>query len=489
MSNLKPFPHDFLWGGATAANQIEGGFDADGKGLSSADMVAYVPKAERGAHSASIEISSQELADILSGKKQARFPKREGIDFYHRYKDDIALFAEMGFKMLRISIHWARIFPNGYDEQPNEAGLAYYEAMFKEMHKHGIEPMVTLCHYETPLGLTEKYNGWLGREVVGHFLRYAETVFTRYKDLVKYWLTFNEINMITMHSPFTGGGVVIDRVPQAEQENAKYQALHHQFIASSLATKRLHEIIPDGKMGCMLARLPHYAYTADPQDQRLAQWLNQQNLYFTDVHARGEYPKFMLRHWAENNVRIHKEPGDDAILKQYPVDFISFSYYVSLTATTHDNAEKVGGNLMGGVKNPYLQASDWGWQIDPVGLRITLNDMYDRYQIPLFIVENGLGAYDQVEADGSIHDDYRIAYHRTHIQQMQEAINDGVDLRGYLSWGPIDLVSMSTSEMSKRYGFIYVDIDDDGNGTKARSRKDSFFWYKKVIASNGADLS
>lgn len=488
MSSLKPFPKDFLWGGATAANQIEGGFDADGKGLSSADMVAYVPKAERGAHSASIEISSQELADILSGKKQARFPKREGIDFYHRYKDDIALLAEMGFKMFRISIHWARIFPNGYDQQPNEAGLAYYEEMFKEMHKHGIEPMVTLCHYETPLGLTEKYNGWLGREVVGHFLRYAETVFTRYKDLVKYWLTFNEINMITMHSPFTGGGVVIDRVLAAERENAKYQALHHQFIASSLATKRLHEIIPDGQMGCMLARLPHYAYTADPNDQRLAQWLNQQNLYFTDVHARGEYPKYMLRHWAENNVKIQKELGDDAILKQYPVDFISFSYYVSLTATTHDNAERVGGNLMGGVKNPYLQASDWGWQIDPVGLRVTLNDMYDRYQKPLFIVENGLGAYDTVEADGAIHDEYRIAYLRAHIQQMQEAISDGVDLRGYLTWGPIDLVSMSTSEMSKRYGFIYVDLDDDGNGTKARSRKDSFFWYQKVIASNGAEL-
>lgn len=488
MSSLKPFPSNFLWGGATAANQIEGAFDADGKGLSSADMVAYVPKAERGAHTASIEISSQELADILSGNKQARFPKREGIDFYHHYKQDIALLAEMGFKMFRISIHWTRIFPNGDDQQPNEAGLQYYQSVFEEMRKHGIEPMVTLCHYETPLGLTEKYNGWLGRETVGHFLRYAETVFTRYKDLVKYWLSFNEINMITMHSPFTGGGVVIDRVAESERENAKYQALHHQFIASALATKALHEIIPDGQMGCMLARLPHYAYSADPQDQRLAQWLNQQNLYFTDVHARGEYPKYMLRHWAENNVKIQQEPGDEAILKQYPVDFISFSYYVSLCATTHDNVERTGGNLMGGVKNPYINASDWGWQIDPVGLRITLNDMYDRYQKPLFIVENGLGAYDQVEADGSIHDDYRIAYLRAHIQQMQEAISDGVDLRGYLSWGPIDLVSMSTSEMSKRYGFIYVDLDDNGNGSKARSRKDSFYWYQKVIASNGAEL-
>ena len=488
MSSLKPFPKDFLWGGATAANQLEGAFDADGKGLSSADMVAYVPKSERGAHSASIEISSQRIADILSGAFQGRFPKREGIDFYHQYKDDIALLGEMGFKMFRISIHWARIFPNGDDQQPNEAGLKFYDDVFDELLKHGIQPMVTLCHYETPLGLTEKYNGWAGREVVGHFLRYAETVFERYKEKVKYWLTFNEINMITWHSPFTGGGVVIDRVPPTEQENTKYQALHHQFIASALATKSLHEIIPGAKMGCMLARLHHYALTADPQDQRLAQWGNQQNLFFTDVHARGEYPRYMLRYWQENNVQIQKEFGDDAILKQYPVDFISFSYYMSLAVTSHDDVESIAGNLSTGVKNPYLQASDWGWQIDPVGLRITLNDMYDRYQKPLFIVENGLGAYDQVEADGTIHDDYRIDYLREHIRQMQEAISDGVDLIGYLEWGPIDLVSMSTSEMSKRYGFIHVDIDDEGNGTGKRSRKDSFHWYKNVIASNGAKL-
>ncbi|QLB19864.1 glycoside hydrolase family 1 protein [Mannheimia granulomatis] len=489
MSYLKPFPADFLWGGATAANQIEGGFDLGGKGLSSADMVAYVPKAERGAHSASIEVSSKRIDDILSGKFQARFPKREGIDFYHTYKEDIALLAEMGFKMFRISLHWARIFPNGYDEQPNEEGLAFYDRVFDELLKHGIQPMVTLCHYEIPLGLVQKYNGFLARETVGHFVRYAETVFKRYKDKVKYWLTFNEINMVTMHSPYTGAGVVLDRVPESEQENAKYQALHHQFIASSLATKALHDIIPDGKMGCMLARMLHYALTADPVDQRKAQWGNQQNLFYTDVHARGEYPKYMLRHWAENNVHIQKEAGDDAILKQYPVDFISFSYYMSVCVTQHnDKAEKVGGNLIEGVKNPYLNASDWGWQIDPIGLRLTLNEMYDRYQKPLFIVENGLGAYDKVE-NGKIHDSYRIDYLKAHIEQMQEAITDGVELLGYLEWGPIDLVSMSTSEMSKRYGFIFVDIDDDGKGSRERIRKDSFFWYKKVIASNGADLS
>ncbi|MDP8085510.1 family 1 glycosylhydrolase [Pasteurella skyensis] len=308
----------------------------------------------------------------------------------------------------------------------------------------------------------------------------------RYQQKVKYWLTFNEINMVTMHSPYTGGGVILDRVPESQRENAKYQALHHQFVASALAKRALEKIIPDGKMGCMLARLHTYPLTSDPKDQRLAQHCNQQNLYFTDVYARGEYPHYMKRYWAEQNVKIHKEQGDDALLKQYTVDFISFSYYVSLTVTTHKNDEM--GGLFSGVKNPYLKASDWGWQIDPIGLRITLNDMYDRYQKPLFIVENGLGAFDKVEEDGSIHDLYRIDYLRAHIQQIQEAITDGVELMGYLFWAPIDLVSMSTSEMSKRYGYIYVDLDDEGNGTKKRFRKDSFYWYQKVIQSNGKDL-
>lgn len=488
MYNLKPFPTNFFWGGATAANQIEGAYDVDGKGLAASDMVAYVPKEQRGIHSASIEVSSERIEQILSGKFTGRFPKREGIDFYHTYKQDIALFAEIGFKMFRISIHWSRIFPNGYDEQPNEAGLAFYDSVFDELLKYGIQPMVTLSHYETPLGLIQKYNGWLDRAVVDHFVRYAETVFERYKHKVKYWLTFNEINMMTMHSPYTGGGVILDRVPAEQQEQAKYQALHHQFLASSLATKRLHKIIPEAKMGCMLARLHHYALTADPEDQRLAQWCNQQNLFFTDVQARGFYPAYMQRYWQENKIELDIQPQDLQILQQYPVDFISFSYYMSVTVTTHQDVEKVPGNLSLGTKNPYLKASDWGWQIDPVGLRIVLNDLYDRYQKPLFIVENGLGAVDKVEENGAIHDTYRIDYLRSHIQQMQQAITDGVELLGYLEWGPIDLVSMSTSEMSKRYGFIYVDLDDDGNGSGKRLRKDSFYWYKKVIASNGKDL-
>ncbi|MGG1219059.1 6-phospho-beta-glucosidase [Priestia endophytica] len=485
MAIFKPtFPKNFYWGGATAANQIEGAFDKDGKGLSAADFVEYIPKEERTKDNA-MEITSEQIRKTLSGESTGRFPKREGVDFYHRYKEDIALLAEMGFTAFRLSIHWSRIFPNGYDEVPNEAGLAFYDRVFDELAKHNIEPIVTLSHYETPYGLTEKYNGWAGREVIDHFVRYAETVFTRYKDKVKFWISFNEINVITL-SPFTGGGIVSDREENPVQ--TKYQALHHQFVASALATKRLHEINPEGKMGCMLARMSHYANTPNPEDVLKAQKDNQDNLFFTDVHARGEYPKYMERFFIENDIKIIKETGDDEIIKQYPVDYITISYYMSMLSSAAPEGERTDGNLMNSLKNPYLEASDWGWQIDPVGLRIVLNDMYDRYRLPIFIVENGLGAYDKVEEDGSIHDTYRIDYLRKHIEQMKEAIGDGVELLGYTSWGPIDLVSMSTSEMSKRYGYVYVDKDDDGNGTLERKRKDSFYWYKKVIASNGEEL-
>jgi 6-phospho-beta-glucosidase len=478
------FPENFLWGGATAANQLEGAYDLDGKGLSTADMVAWIPKAER-KNDHAMDISKERIEDILSGKFTARFPKRDGIDFYHHYKEDIALFAELGFKTFRVSINWARIFPNGDDAQPNEAGLKFYDNVFDELNKHGIEPLVTLSHYETPLGLTLKYNGWASREVIQFYVNYAETVFKRYKDKVKYWLTFNEINVMTM-SPYTGGGVLVDDVENKIQ--TMYQALHHQFVASAMVTKLGHEIMPGAQIGCMLARMEYYPNTCNPEDILKAQHENQMNYFFTDVHARGYYPNFIKRYFEENDVVIAMEPGDEEMLRNNTVDFISFSYYMTLTVSSEPQGDEAAGNLFNGVKNPYLKASDWGWQIDPIGLRVTLNNLYDRYQKPLFIVENGLGAYDKVEEDGSIHDDYRIDYLKQHIEQMKEAIGDGVELMGYTAWGPIDLVSMSTSEMSKRYGFIYVDLDDEGNGTLKRSKKDSFAWYQKVIATNGEEL-
>lgn len=476
------FPEGFLWGGATAANQIEGAYNSDGKGLDAQDLMPFVTKEQRKGR-ISMDLTSEQFEHNLKDEAGV-YPKRFGIDFYHRYKEDIKLFAEMGFKVFRISISWARIFPKGYEKEPNEKGLSFYDSVFDECHKYGIQPLVTLSHYETPVGLIKKYNGWESREVIDHFVHYATTVFNRYKDKVKYWLTFNEINVITK-SPYTGGGIILDRAK--DPVSVGYQAAHHQFVASALVTKIAHEINSNFCVGCMLARSEIYPGTNDPVDILLAQQENNLNLFFTDVQVRGEYPAYMTRYFEENGIHIHKKTGDGELLKSYPVDFLSFSYYTSLSVSTHHDAAVSEGNLFQGQVNPYLETSDWGWQIDPIGLRVALNDLYVRYRVPLFIVENGLGAYDKVE-DGQIHDDYRISYLREHIRQIGEAIQDGTDVIGYTSWGPIDLVSMSTSEMSKRYGFVYVDQDDEGKGTLKRLKKDSFYWYKKVIASNGREL-
>ncbi|MEH7491187.1 glycoside hydrolase family 1 protein [Neobacillus niacini] len=481
----KGFPEGFLWGGATAANQLEGAYNEGGKGLSIFDMVTFVPKEERTNEIEMDVKSKEELENLLAGKGGDNFPKRRGIDFYHRYKEDIALFAEMGFKTFRMSISWPRIFPNGDDREPNGEGLAFYDKVFDELAKYGIEPLVTLSHYEIPLNLVQKYNGWADRRTVEFFVHYAETVFNRYKGKVKYWLTFNEINISTI-SPYIGSGILIDEVENKEQ--TVYQALHHQFVASARAVKAGHAIIPDSMIGCMLARMEVYPETCNPDDVLEALKEDQMNLFFTDVQVRGYYPSYMLSYFEENNIKIEMLPGDEEILLQHPVDFLSFSYYMTMVASGAPGKKKEKGNFFSGVKNPYLAASDWGWQIDPKGLRITLKKMYDRYQVPLFIVENGLGAYDRVEEDGSINDEYRIDYLRAHIEQMKEAINEGVDLIGYTTWGCIDLISAGTSEMSKRYGFIYVDQDDYGNGTLARTKKKSFDWYKNVIATNGEQL-
>ncbi|HEL9651015.1 TPA: 6-phospho-beta-glucosidase [Streptococcus suis] len=482
----KQFPKGFLWGGATAANQYEGGWNLGGRGPATSDTYIAVDPDKRKDMSHFGKPVSRADVEFALADQEGLYPKRWGSDFYHRYKEDIALFAEMGFKTFRLSIAWSRIFPKGDELEPNEEGLAFYDAVFDELNKYGIEPLVTLSHYEFPLHLALEYGGWKNRKVIEFFVRYAETVFKRYQGKVKYWLTFNEINILGMVGYLSGGLLFEDGKNDLE---AMYQAVHHQFIASSLATKAAHEIDPENKVGCMLARMENYAATCNPDDVLAALKKDQENLFYTDVQVRGAYPSYMKRFFKENNIQVVFEPGDEAILKQYPVDFMSFSYYMtSITRALPDKDEATAGNLILGEANPYLEASDWGWQIDPVGLRITLNKLYDRYQVPLFIVENGLGALDKVEADGSIEDGYRIAYLEKHIQQMYEAIEDGVELMGYTPWGCIDLVSASTSEMSKRYGFIYVDADDQGKGSFDRSRKASFYWYKDVIASNGANV-
>ncbi|HEM2825523.1 6-phospho-beta-glucosidase [Streptococcus suis] len=484
--SAKQFPKGFLWGGATAANQYEGGWNLGGRGPATSDTYIAVDSDKRKDMSHFGKPVSRADVEFALADQEGLYPKRWGSDFYHRYKEDIALFAEMGFKTFRLSIAWSRIFPKGDELEPNEEGLAFYDAVFDELNKYGIEPLVTLSHYEFPLHLALEYGGWKNRKVIEFFVRYAETVFKRYQGKVKYWLTFNEINILGMVGYLSGGLLFEDGKNDLE---AMYQAVHHQFIASSLATKAAHEIDPENKVGCMLARMENYAATCNPDDVLAALKKDQENLFYTDVQVRGAYPSYMKRFFKENNIQVVFEPGDEAILKQYPVDFMSFSYYMtSITRALPDKDKATAGNLILGEANPYLEASDWGWQIDPVGLRITLNKLYDRYQVPLFIVENGLGALDKVEEDGSIEDSYRIAYLEKHIQQMYEAIEDGVVLMGYTPWGCIDLVSASTSEMSKRYGFIYVDADDQGKGSFDRSRKASFYWYKDVIASNGANV-
>lgn len=481
---MTKFPENFLWGGATAANQLEGAFLEDGRGWSTADTAKYLGKEARKEMGITKPMSK---ADVEAAMKDETgiYPKRYGIDFYHRYQEDIALLAEMGFKTFRLSISWPRVFPNGDDAQPNEEGLQFYDRVIDECLKYGIEPLVTISHYEFPLALAFKQNGWLSRKTISAYVNFAETLFKRYKGKVKYWLTFNEINVIGFIG-YLSGGILSDGIDNMRQ--AQYQAAHHQFVASALAVKKCHELLPDAKIGCMLARMESYPATCNPEDVLASIKADEENLFFTDVQIRGEYPSYSKKMFADMDIEIQFEPEDEAILKEGTVDFLSFSYYMSMIASASKDGEMAGGNIMASQKNSYLETSEWGWQIDPVGLRITMKKMYERYQVPLFIVENGLGAEDTVEADGSIHDQYRIDYLRSHIQQIGLAIEEGVEIMGYTPWGCIDLISASTSEMSKRYGFIYVDQDDEGNGTLERSRKDSFFWYKKVIESNGADL-
>ena len=476
------FPKGFYWGGATAANQLEGAWDVDGRGPSVDDH--FLGGSVDTPREITIEIDPDRF-----------YPNHDGIDFYHRYEEDIALFAEMGFNMFRMSIAWSRIFPTGEELEPNEAGLAFYDKVFDCCRAHGIEPLVTLSHYEMPYHLVEKYNGWESRELIELFERYAKTVLDRYHDKVRWWLTFNEINLgasaagalfeTSMIRGFEGPGSEVKVTPQQ-----CYQALHHQFVASGRVVRYAHEHYPELKMGNMDCFILTYAATCDPADV----WANQvemdrMNWYCSDVQVRGAYPYYARRYWREHGVELDVRDGDLEDIADGKVDFYTFSYYMSNTVTTHEGAETTGGNMVSGGKNPYLESTDWGWQVDPTGLRVALNQIYARYQIPMMVVENGMGALDEVvEEDGEkrVHDHYRIDYLEKHVAAMGEAIDDGVELIGYTWWGPIDLVSAGTGEMRKRYGFIYVDKHDDGTGDYSRIRKDSFYAYQQIIESNGA---
>ena len=474
------FPQGFMWGGATAANQVEGAFDAEGKGLSIVDAIP-------GGKQRLAIVASKEFDFTVDADKYT-YPNHKGIDHYHRFREDIALFAEMGFKCYRFSIAWTRIYPNGIEQQPNEAGLSHYDQVIDACIAHGIEPVITISHYEMPLHLATAFGGWKNRELIGHFERFARTVLERFGHKVKYWMTFNEINSAA-HFPMMSQGLTVQS--GALEPQAKFQAWHNQFVASALAVKIAHETNAQIRIGCMILFATNYAWDCDPINQLATLKENQAfNYYCADVQAGGKYPYYAQSLWRSLGVTLDIQPGDLELIKQHTVDYIGFSYYMSSTIyKTDPAAEAASGNLLGGARNPFLEASEWGWEIDPVGLRIALNQLYDRYEKPLFIVENGLGAIDKPDENHYIADDYRINYLRQHIEAMAGAIEDGVDLLGYTPWGCIDLVSMSTGEMSKRYGMIYVDLDDNINGSGNRYKKKSFHWYQQVIATNGSDLS
>lgn len=465
--------NNFLWGGAISAHQCEGAYNIDGKLPCTADtMLAGGVMQHFGSFGNPIDESNY-------------YPTHEAIDFYHRYKEDIALFKEMGINSLRTSIAWTRIFPKGIEEEPNEAGLKFYDDLFDELLKNGIQPIITICHYETPLYLYEKYHGWQHRDMIKYFEKYCRVIFERYKHKVKLWMNFNEINSM-MFTGVLGPAIKAGR-SHPDYYKIIYQAAHYMLVAGAVATKLCHEIVPNGKMGMMLGGHKYYSSNCHPINELATMQTDRKQFYFSDVMMNGEYPFYAKRLWKEEGVELDCTKEDLQLLKNHTCDYLAFSYYSSMTVTTDPNAKMTQGNLAMGMENPYLKASEWGWQMDPVGLRIFMNQLYDRYHKPLLIAENGLGARDTLE-NGEVHDQYRIDYVREHIKAFKEAMEDGVELMGYLPWGIIDLVSCSTGEMSKRYGFIYVDKNDDGSGTLKRYKKDSFYWYKKVIETNGEEV-
>lgn len=488
---MKIFPDGFLWGGATSAGQLEGGWNEDGRGWSVGDVSPEHFSAPVTDYDTNVGITNATIQEALAHPEDTeRYPKRHGSDFYHRYKEDIALMAEMGFTCYRMSIAWSRIFPHADDPEPNEAGLAFYDAVFDELLAHGIEPIVTMSHYEPPLDLALRYDGWYSREAIELFCRYVKTICRRYRNKVRYWLTFNEIDSILRH-PWVSGALVEDRFPDRNFDQVIRQAMHHQFVASAMATKICHETIPGSKVGCMITKLTYYPYTCKPEDVLAAQARMRSIYAYSDTQVFGAYPSYLLADYRNRGIEIGIEPGDLEVMQANPADFVAFSYYMSsCEAADATGLDITPGNTVAAVKNPYLSASEWGWQTDPIGLRISLVDLYDRYRKPLFIVENGLGAHDTLTEDGRVHDSYRIKYLHDHLSAAWDAIHcDGVQLMGYTSWGCIDLVSEGTKQMSKRYGYVYVDADDYGHGSYERYRKDSFYWYRDVIARNGLDCA
>lgn len=478
---MNQISNDFLWGGAVAACQIEGAYDADGRGLSTSDIHAYDPAMnrkkvkERGGTMEKIKWAIQD--------KEGYYPKRTAIDFYHTYKEDLKLLKELGFKAFRTSISWSRIFPNGDEAEPNEAGLRFYDNLIDEIIKNGMEPVITMYHYDIPLGLVLKYGGFANRRVVDFYENYARILLNRFKGRVKYWIVCNQINYVPVVK-FGSLGIYDDQTTPDKMEELVYQAVHNQFIGCALVKKAAKEIDAGFQIGTMISSEIYYPASCRPEDVVFTLKKNRMQYYFTDVQFRGKYPGYALRYFEENGIGLKMLPGDEKLLQEYTMDYLAVSYYYTKILDAEKNTMKP----FDGLQNPYLEPTPWEWRADPLGLYYSLSEYWDRYEKPILIAENGFGAMDQVEEDGRIHDDYRIAFLRKHIEQMKEAIKDGADIFGYLSWAPIDMISSSSNEMSKRYGYIHIDQDDLGNGTKERRRKDSFYWYQNVIRTNGGEL-
>ena len=477
------FPDNFLWGGATSSAQYEGGYDK--RGTSHMDMIRYYGR-EHPRGNDTLNVTVRDYAYNKANEEELYFPYRKGSDFYHHYKEDISLMAEMGFRVFRMSISWPRLFPTGTETEPLEEGVQFYHDVFAECHKYSIEPLVTMIHYEMPAYITEHYNGWESRKTIDYFLNYTKFLIDEYGDEVKYWITFNEINMV-MHCPYLGGGMFTEK-SEKDRESCIFQALHHMLIANAMTVNYYHESLKKGMIGLMIARLQNYPETCSPKDVLAVQEQNRFNYFPLDVCNKGGYPQFMLNYFEKNHITFDMEPEDSEILKKGLIDFNAISYYHTGVISADEDKKEPVGAFIRKLENPYITKTDWGWGIDPDGLRHTLNEMTDRYSIPVFIVENGLGMMETLNEEKTVHDDYRIAYLKAHIEAIRDAVCDGADVLGYTAWGCIDLVSCSFASFSKRYGFVYVDADDLGNGTYNRYRKDSFFWYQNVIRTNGKEL-
>lgn len=471
------FPEGFLWGGAIAANQAEGAWREDGKGWSVADVNLFrgdLPPAKRDNRELTTATVRAAMADT-----EGRYPKRDGIGFYRTYASDLDLLAATGMNAFRTSISWARIFPHGDDAEPNQAGLEFYDRLIDAIVARGMEPVITVSHYEMPLDLTLRYDGWRSRELVDLFVRYCEVVLRRYAGKVRWWILVNQINLIE-HESFNHLGIAEDRV--TDLWSAKYQAIHHELVACARATRIARSVDPGLHVGVMLAHGNADPASPRPADVLAALQQNQMEYFFSDVALRGRYPGYASRFFADRGIEVSFAPGDEADLAAGTADYLAFSYYYTKVVDAD------GWRTRTLSDNPHLELSEWGWAVNPVGLRVACNQYYDRYQVPLMIAENGLGCRDELTPDGHVHDEYRIAYLREHVRALREAVADGVPLVGYFPWGPIDIVSCSSSEMGKRYGFVYVDLDDHGRGTGRRYLKDSHEWYRRVVASGGADL-